>query len=66
MCGYTAFKVYKGMLARDSKMFAKLLEAPPLDRLLRVRVEGCEVIRMDEPVSKLEPVLRWIHSGIGK
>lgn len=54
------------MLVRDSQVFADLFAAPPAHRYLRTRVEGCEVIRMDEPVSKLAPVLQWIHVGIGK
>lgn len=64
--GCTAFKVYKGLLSRDSQVFATLLNETPLDRLVKTRIEGCEVIRMDEPVSKLRPVLQWIHGGTGK
>lgn len=66
MSGNTAFKVYKGLLARDSQVFADLFAAPPAHRYFNMLVEGCEVIRMEESVSKLAPVLKWIHVGIGK
>lgn len=66
IAGCIAFKVYKGLLSRDSQVFATLLNETPLDRLVRTRIEGCELIRMDEPVSKLRPVLQWIHGGTGK
>lgn len=51
---------------RDSQVFACLFNETPLHRLVKTHIEGCEVIRMDEPLSKLREVLQWIHGGIGK
>lgn len=65
--GSTPFKVYKGLLARESEFFEELFRAPPMHLFFDRRVEECEVMRLENSKAKqLGPVLKWIHFGIGK
>ncbi|TFY69083.1 hypothetical protein EVG20_g3299 [Dentipellis fragilis] len=65
LAGSKAFKVYRGLITRDSGYFAKLMSSPLAHNVLSAVVEGCSVVRVDEPPEGVSQALQWIFAGIG-
>ncbi|KAI0320197.1 hypothetical protein OF83DRAFT_1169551 [Amylostereum chailletii] len=65
----TAFKVYAGLLTRESNVFAQLLSSPQWSIMLKnpVIVENCPVLDLhhEPPVEELTQALQYIHTGAG-
>ena len=62
--GNIAFKVYKGLVARYSELFANLFVDIPPQRLVGFFVEQCLAVRVDDSPVQLSTVLDFIHAGV--
>jgi hypothetical protein len=60
----TAFKVHRGVLARQSEVFETMFGLPQPESVDIERVEGCPVVRMYDHPSELGTLLKAIYDGM--
>lgn len=64
-----AFRVHRGVLARQSEVFREMLDIPQPDFCApdiqsESRIEGCEVVRMYDHPIELASLLKAIYDGL--